>query len=430
MSDVNAPDDSLGSGPGQRWQRLPPVAKRAILMGGGASLGLAIVFALTGEPPRPATRTPEQAAVVRELLTDTDPRSLGIDGLSAQIRDLREQSRHLSEQIDRLKTSAGSDAEHAAALQTLQVGQTEQARSLEALRAEMDRPRVAPPAPPGAGHDPGADPATLFATPPRQGMPAFGPPTSVNGGPPMPAPAPAIRMIDGRAESPLATSSTASPARAANATSEGVFIPAGSILSGVLINGMDAATGKAARRDPYPALLRIKHDALLPNRFRADVRECFLIAAGYGDLSSERAYLRGETVSCVREDGGVIEVHLEAYAVGGDGKVGVRGRLVSKQGQVLARALTAGFLNGFGQVFTRQPVPVIATTAGRTTPFQAALSSESLQSGALTGVGDALDRLANFYIDMAQEMFPVIEVDAGRAVEFIVNRGTTLRIAS
>ncbi len=33
----------------------------------------------------------------------------------------------------------------------------------------------------------------------------------------------------------------------------------------------------------------------MPNRFRADVRECFLIVSGYGDLSSERAYLRGET---------------------------------------------------------------------------------------------------------------------------------------
>jgi conjugal transfer pilus assembly protein TraB len=83
-------------------------------------------------------------------------------------------------------------------------------------------------------------------------------------------------------------------------------VPAGSLLKGVLLTGLDAPTGRSARRDPYPALVRIKHEALLPNRFRADVRECFLVAAGFGDLSAERASLRGETLSCVRADGGVI----------------------------------------------------------------------------------------------------------------------------
>ncbi|PIV81625.1 conjugal transfer protein TraB, partial [bacterium CG17_big_fil_post_rev_8_21_14_2_50_64_8] len=46
--------------------------------------------------------------------------------------------------------------------------------------------------------------------------------------------------------------------------------------------------------------------------------------------ATERAQLRTETLSCVREDGRVIEAELEGYAVGEDGKVGMRGRLVSK----------------------------------------------------------------------------------------------------
>lgn len=67
------------------------------------------------------------------------------------------------------------------------------------------------------------------------------------------------------------------------------------------------------------------------------MRECFVLLAGYGDLSSERAYLRGETVSCVLLDGSVIETR-QGYAAGEDGKAGVRGRLVTKQGQFIARA--------------------------------------------------------------------------------------------
>ncbi|NMU75841.1 conjugal transfer protein TraB, partial [Vibrio parahaemolyticus] len=101
-----------------------------------------------------------------------------------------------------------------------------------------------------------------------------------------------------------------------NKDDESIYLPSGSILTGVLINGMDAPTSQGARRDPFPSTLRIQKEAILPNRFRADVRECFLIVSGYGDLSSERAYLRGETFSCVRDDGGVIEAKLDSYAVG------------------------------------------------------------------------------------------------------------------
>lgn len=175
-------------------------------------------------------------------------------------------------------------------------------------------------------------------------------------------------------------------------------------------------------------LVRLKHEALLPNRFRADVRECFVIAAGYGDLSSERAYLRTESIACVREDGGVIEVRVEGYAVGEDGKLGVRGRLVSKQGQIIARAMQVSFLEGFSRVFQKTAVPVIATTAGETTPFQSARSADALQGGVVSGTGKALDRLANYFLDMAEDMFPVIEIDAGRAVELVVNRGVALRL--
>jgi conjugal transfer pilus assembly protein TraB len=210
---------------------------------------------------------------------------------------------------------------------------------------------------------------------------------------------------------------------------DAVLIPAGSILRGVLLSGMDAPTGRQSRRDPYPALARIKHDAILPNRFRADVRECFLVLAGYGDLGSERAYLRTEAITCVRQDGGAIEVPIDAYATGEDGKVGVRGRVVSKQGKLIAQAMMASFVEGFSKMFSTVPVATLSTTTRQSTPFQNVMTPQALQGAAVSGAGNALDRLANFFMDMAEEMFPVIEIDAGRSVEFVLNRGATLRIA-
>jgi conjugal transfer pilus assembly protein TraB len=92
---------------------------------------------------------------------------------------------------------------------------------------------------------------------------------------------------------------------------------------------------------------------VLPNRVRGDYRECFVIAAGYGDISSERAYLRTESLSCVRSDGAVLELRIQGSVYGEDGKVGLRGRLVTKQGQMLANALLAGVVSGIGQGVAR-----------------------------------------------------------------------------
>ncbi len=96
-------------------------------------------------------------------------------------------------------------------------------------------------------------------------------------------------------------------------------------------------------------LIRLSDNSVLPNRFRGEYRDCFVIAAGYGDISSERAYLRTENLSCVRADGAALEVKIQGSVYGEDGKVGMRGRLVTKQGQMLANALLAGVVSGIGQ---------------------------------------------------------------------------------
>ena len=55
-------------------------------------------------------------------------------------------------------------------------------------------------------------------------------------------------------------------------------------------------------------LIRLSDNSVLPNRFRGEYRDCFVVAAGYGDISAERAYLRTESLSCVRADGAAVPV--------------------------------------------------------------------------------------------------------------------------
>ena len=206
------------------------------------------------------------------------------------------------------------------------------------------------------------------------------------------------------------------------------FMPTGSMFEGVLLNGMEAPTSSVTQKNPVPALVRVKTDAVLPNNFSKDVRECFVIVSGFGVLSTERAQLRTEALSCVRSDGGVIDAKIDGYVVGEDGKVGMRGRLVSKQGQVIAQSLMVGFVQGLGMAFQPQAVPAMNINPTGTMQYQMPSVSMMAGSGLAGGISQAASSISQFYLSMARDMFPVVEVDAGRKVTIVIMRGFEMNL--
>lgn len=210
------------------------------------------------------------------------------------------------------------------------------------------------------------------------------------------------------------------------------YLPSGSFMPAVILGGLDAPTGVVSRDNPHPVLLRVAAHARLPNLARLDLRECFVLAAGYGDISSERALLRTERLSCRRRDGTFVDAQLRGFVVGEDGRAGVRGRLVTKQGQLLQRSLIAGIGAGMSEVFrSRQATHIRAASLDGTGGASDALvQSSTIDNFALGGLSaglhSSLDRLANYYIALAERIHPVIEVGAGRTVDIVVQEGLEL----
>ena len=196
-----------------------------------------------------------------------------------------------------------------------------------------------------------------------------------------------------------------------------------SFTRGTLLGGMDAPTGGQSQSNPHPVLIRLSDNSVLPNRYRAEYRECFVIAAGYGDISSERAYLRTENLSCVRDDGSTLEVKIQGSVYGEDGKVGMRGRLVTKQGQMLANALLAGVVSGIGQGLATASTSTSTSALGSIATVS---GNDAYKAGVGSGVGRALDRLAQYYIKLAEQTFPVIEIDAGREIDVVITKGVRI----
>lgn len=209
---------------------------------------------------------------------------------------------------------------------------------------------------------------------------------------------------------------------------QAVHLPAGSIISGTLLTGLDAPTAAETKRDPFPALLRVKHVALLPSLYTMDIRECFLIADGFGDLASSRVYLRASALSCIRSDGAVIETGVSAFSSGPDGKAGIPGRLVSRTGSLLARSMLAGFFGGIGQAAAPQRVQPLQVNPGSNTEFQTPDVSQLFGQGALSGASSAINKIADYYLQLADAAHPVVELNAGQPVDFIITKGAKLSI--
>ncbi len=422
------------------FANLSPKNKRLLAIGTtvvvvGTVLGIAMHNATPERKERTSVR-PTVAAVI----TDQDPRALGLDALASQMRQLQTSQTRLERTLNQKKpeaTSRGAEEKITSLESQLQQMHETLAEMQEKMQSpEKSRSQEEAVQPDVSGTDgsliPGREPmATSAATSSPQTLasvyqnlppPPVVDPTSRSS---EKTQAPKIRSINNRAAEP----------EDASKDEVTITLPSGSILSGVLMTGMDAPTGNQAQRDPFPSLIRIKQEAILPNRFRADFRECFLVAAGWGDLSSERAYMRAERISCVRNDGTVLETTLDAYATGEDGKAGIRGRLVSKQGQVIARSLMAGFMQGVAGAFDVRQVPSINITrgmdGGSTSPiYEQAFNSTTAQAAGAQGVSSAMERVADYYLAMAENIFPIIEIDAMREVDFIVKRGMTVKLSA
>lgn len=201
----------------------------------------------------------------------------------------------------------------------------------------------------------------------------------------------------------------------------GFYIPAGTFTEGLLLNGLDAPASMKGKSNPYPTLIRLTNLSFLPNRFRLSMKGCLVLAEGYGSLSSERVYLRTVTLSCIIKNGqGHISAPIKGYIVGEHGKVGLRGKVVTKQGAILAREFMAGILQGFGSVVQQQSMTMSYSALGATSTINPANVGEA---GLGQGLGTAAGELSKFYSKMASSMMPVVVVGAGRKLTLVLTHG-------
>lgn len=208
--------------------------------------------------------------------------------------------------------------------------------------------------------------------------------------------------------------------RAPGATAA-TYLPPGAFMKATLLTGLYAVTGGAD--DPVPVLMKIETDATLPNAWQSGLRDCHATGSATGSLSSERVLIRLDRLACVSEKGEMLDLRVQGYAAGPDGKVGVRGRIVSRSGQAIAAAMTTGLMEGFGRSvsLSSQTVSTSLSTGVQTKDY-----SRAWAAGLGEGFSNAIGRIADYYLKLANQILPVLEVDSGIQVSLVISQGVML----
>jgi len=267
-----------------------------------------------------------------------------------------------------------------------------------------------PPSPSGAAGD-----ASLPAPP----SPPIAPPA-----PPAP---PVEKMVGaiGAATTPVVPKDAAAGSPDSKKKIRTIYLPPG-FMKARLLTGVDALASHDATSNPEPIIARVQAPAVLPNDVKANLSGCFVIGNATGSLAKERVEVQLVTLSCVDfDEHSVVDQSVKGFFVDTDGKKGLSGKVVTRAGAALARTFIAGTISGIAQTVENTFGETSTSALGTVKTLDA---GDAAKSGIAGGLSKSSDKLTDFYLDLARQAGPIVEVGAAKDVVVVIQEGVTLEI--
>lgn len=252
------------------------------------------------------------------------------------------------------------------------------------------------------------------------------PPPPVPSAPPAPPAPPTQKTVGaiGAAAAALAPAAgeTGPASKKKNRT---IYLPPG-FMKARLLTGVDALASRDATSNPEPLIARVQAPAVLPNDVKANLAGCFVIGNATGSLAKERVEVQLVSLSCVDfDERSVVDQPIKGFFVDTDGKKGLSGRVVTRAGATLARAFIAGTISGIGQSVENTFGDVSTSALGSVRTLDA---GEAAKTGIAGGLSRSSDKLTDFYLDLARQAGPIVEVGAAKDVVVVIQEGVALEI--
>lgn len=198
------------------------------------------------------------------------------------------------------------------------------------------------------------------------------------------------------------------------------WIPSGSFSEAIMIEGADANASVTGQQNTQPVTIRLLGNIQMPNNKEYSADGCFVVGEIWGDISSERGVVRTKSISCVLKNGKHVDMAFDGH-VSYQGKGGIRGKPVMRNGMIVGYAGAAGLLSGFGEGIKSAATPSVGL--GATADVGA---GDVFKQGLGGGASKAADTLSQYWIKRAEQYHPVIDIGAGNQVTVVFQKGFRL----
>lgn len=423
----------------EAWKKLTPKTRRCLSVSAVALTLLAVAMLGYANSDNDievqAQKEADEAGRIRDVeLVDTD---MIEKTLYAQTQSIVDEQRaaisQLREELERLKTLP--PVEEKPSGEPVVKADTDSSEANESGIASQ-------PADPTAEKGPDTDTAVKAD---KQGNPSYGnlpPPIPGNlptsgraklfsKAPPAPPTQNEVRMVGGieMVSSPLPAGQEMAEDEGKKKVASEVYLPP-SFMEATTLSGLAAPTTQGAGSNPLPILLRIQDLAVLPNKVKANLKGCFVIGEGVGNLADERVHVRLKTLSCVSRHGAsVIDQPIKGWVVDSDSRVGLKGRVTARMGVHIARSALAGLIDGIGEGVSQSTQQMSFGGLGNAQSIFASTDATSIaKSGIGEGISKAAGELQKFYLQLAEATLPVIEVGSRKNVTIVISEGLGLKI--
>lgn len=201
------------------------------------------------------------------------------------------------------------------------------------------------------------------------------------------------------------------------------YISETSYVTGILMGGIAVSTSVGSASSPVPIAIRITDRGNLPKNFKANLKKCRILGSSYGDLSSERAVVRVESLICENKDE-VTRTRIAGIVYGDDGMNGIRGRVIDMSSKHLRNAAFGSMLSAFGNSLKSEGD--LSITAFGAMNRKSKNTYDNFKDNSLKGMGNAAEKIADYYIKQAENMSPILQIPGGTKVDVVFTKGVYL----
>ncbi|AAO07578.1 TPA: conjugal transfer protein TraB [Vibrio vulnificus] len=200
------------------------------------------------------------------------------------------------------------------------------------------------------------------------------------------------------------------------------YVPTGTFVTAVVTGGADTNAGVLGQGDTTPVVFQTIHEGILPNGEKSKLSNCTITGSSYGEISSSRGIIRTNRLSCIQDEGHILDVAIKGTAFN-FGRNGIRGTTILKNGEIVQMAGIAGILNGIGETGQALSQTTSTSAFGTTSSINSQDAALNLLGNATSSVGE---KLSDYYIGLAELYHPIVEINPGAVVNIVFLEGFPL----